>query len=758
MKPTSTYRLQITPDFRLQDAARVLDYLADLGVGAVYLSPVLTSTAGSNHGYDVTDPTTVDEQRGGEEGWRELVATARDKGLGIVMDIVPNHLGIAHAWENPAWWSVLAEGPASPHAAWFDIDWSADRIALPVLGNADDLDRLELSEDGRELSFYEHRFPVARGTAGAGGDPRVVHDRQHYRLVPGVDGNDLLTHRRFFTVSTLAGVRVEDQQVFEATHERIARMVREDGIDGLRVDHPDGLVDPKQYFERLHQLAPEAWIVAEKILEHGEELPEWQVDGTTGYDAMTEVNQLFVDPSAEEFFTTDYQRRTGDELDVEQHVLAGKLEVARTLFGAETRRLLALLDAGDVDPELLRDALHELAARMPVYRTYLPEHDEALTEALATTRHDAPDLGPALDVLEGQLLDVDREAARRFQQLSGAVMAKGVEDTAWYRANRFVALNEVGGHPASFGTGLNTFHAAMQRREQRMPESMTALSTHDTKRGEDVRARLAALSELRGPWTRFADTFGRHTAIPEPTFAHLLAQTLAGTGPVAAPERLHQYAEKAMREAGLATSWMEPDAAFEARVHEAIETAHSHPEIRGAWDELTSALDSPARSNSLSQKLVQLVMPGIPDIYQGTEVWEDSLVDPDNRRPVDHEHLRGLLARHISDWEDPAFKQHLVAAVLRLRRDRPESFTGYRPVDADGPAAGHLVAFERDRVLACATRLPASLAQAGGWRDTELVLDGSWGDALRPDPATFSGRVLLRELLDHAPVALLVRD
>ncbi|MEL4505035.1 malto-oligosyltrehalose synthase [Luteococcus sp. H138] len=755
MKPTSTYRLQITPDFRLQDAAALVDYLDELGVGALYLSPILTSTTGSGHGYDVTDPTTIDPQRGGEEGWRELVTATRAKGLGIVVDIVPNHLGIAHAWENPAWWSVLEHGQESPYASWFDVDWAAGPIAVPVLGGADDVEHLSLNDDATELSFYEHRFPVAPGTAQPGDSPRQVHDRQHYRLVPGVEGNELLTYRRFFAVATLAGVRIEDPEVLRATHERVFRMVAEDGIEGLRVDHPDGLVDPKEYFERLAEACPEAWIVAEKILEHGEPMPDWPVAGTTGYDAMTEVNQVFVDPSAEDFFTTDYQRRTGDELDVEQHVLAGKTWMAKEMFGAETRRLISLLDLGGVSPERIAEGLHQLAARMEVYRTYLPDDDAALTAALANTRHDVTALAPVLDVLEPQLLDVNLEAARRFQQFTGAVMAKGVEDTAWYRANRFVALNEVGGHPSSFGIEPRDFHRAMDRRERELPESMTSLATHDTKRGEDVRARLAALSELREPWTAFLDAFTEHTSIPEPTFAHLLAQTLAGTGPIETRQRLHDYAVKAMREAGLATSWMAPDEDFEGAVHAAVETSYDHPAIRGSWDELTAALDAPARSNSLAQKLVQLTMPGIPDVYQGTEVWDDSLVDPDNRRPVDYPGLRDLLTRRPADAQDPAAKQAVVRTVLRLRRERPELFAGYRPVVASGMAAQHLLGFERSGLLTLATRLPLRLEQEGGWQDSTLALDGSWVDQVTG--VTHQGATRLSEVFARFPVALLVR-
>lgn len=759
MTPSSTYRLQITPDFRLQDAAAMLDYLAELGVGAVYLSPVLASTTGSGHGYDVTDPTVVDPQRGGEEGWQQLVRAAEQAGLDVVLDIVPNHLGIANAWQNPAWWSVLGHGQDSEYAAWFDVDWSAEHIVLPMLGSKDDLDNLQLSEDLAELSFWEHRFPVAPGTAKPGDSPREVHDRQHYRLVPGNQGNDLLTHRRFFTVATLAGVRQEDPEVFRATHERVLRMVCEDGLAGLRVDHPDGLSDPAGYFEQLAEAAPGTWLVAEKILEHGEPLPRWAVAGTSGYDAMTEVNQVFVDPAGEQPFTEDYQRRTGDMLGVEEHMLAGKLMVARTMFGAETRRLLNLLELDQTPREQAGVALHEVAARLGVYRTYLPTEDQALRDALARTRREVPGLAATLDVLEPQLVDPAREVARRFQQFTGAVMAKGVEDTAWYRANRFVALNEVGGNPASFGISPADFHRAMELRERDLPQSMTALSTHDTKRGEGVRARLAALAELPEQWAAFADVFAARTDVTEPTMRHLLAQTIAGMGAVPA-QRLHDYATKAMREAGLATGWMAPDEDFEAGVHRAIDAAFDDEQLSAAWHELQQRLTAPGHSNDVSAKLVQLTMPGVPDVYQGTEVWEDSLVDPDNRRPVDYQALRELLDTSPTKFTDPAFKQHVVRTALRLRRERTELFTGYRPVQAEGDCAEHLVGFERDGVVTLATRLPVRLSEAGGWGETSITLQGSWQDLLSRagcESAWLSGTVRLADLLRDRPVALLVR-
>lgn len=749
MLPTSTYRLQIQPEFTLFDAASVCDRLADLGVGAVYLSPVLASTTGSMHGYDVVDPRIVDPQRGGEEGWRAFVTAARKAGLGIVVDIVPNHMGISVPHENPFWWDVLQHGSESQYAHWFDIDWSREAIIVPVLADEDALADLQVV-DG-ELRYWENRYPLAPGSWTEGDDPRAVHDRQRYRLVDWRLGDQELAHRRFFTVATLAGLRVEDPDVFNATHERILQMVTQDGIEGLRVDHPDGLVAPGLYFDWLADAAPDAWLVAEKILEPGERLPAWDIHGTSGYDAMTQVNQLFIDQANEEAFTQGYQSRTGDLMSVEEQVLKGKREMVLGSFGAELARIQSVLPTDA--PANSRELLVELAVQMPVYRTYLPTDWDALHEAANKVR--ASGIVDGLDALTRILRDEDQEAARRFQQLTGAVMAKGIEDTAWYRANRFVALNEVGGDPAQFGSGLRSFHDAMDTREADLPESMTSLSTHDTKRGEDVRARLAVLSEMPEAWNSFMTVFNAHSGLQDAQFAELLAQTLAGAGQIAA-ERLHDYATKAMREANSGTSWTSPDEDYEARAHDAIETALRPGPILEEWTALCDALEAPARSNSLSQKLVQLTMPGIPDVYQGTEVWDDSLVDPDNRRPVDHEGLARLAtsgARGIDDTG--AAKLHLVRTTLRLRRERPELFHGYRPLEARGQASDHLVAFERDGVVTLATRLPVGLAERGGWGDTSILLDGTWTDELTG--RSVSGDVRVVDVLDAFPVALLVR-
>lgn len=756
MAPSSTYRLQITPTFTLFDAAAVAPRLADLGVGAVYLSPLLTSTSGSDHGYDWTDPREVDPQRGGEAGWEAFVAAARAHGLGIVVDIVPNHMGISKPWENPYWWDVLTHGQQSAYAHWFDIDWSQGPLVNGVLAADATPDDLTLTDDGTELRYYEHRFPVAPGTWTPGDTPRDVHDRQAYVLVPGVEANALVTHRRFFSVSTLAAIRVEDADVFDATHERILRFVHDDHIEGLRIDHPDGLADPQGYFDRLRAaVGPDTWIVAEKILEPGEVLQPWPVEGTTGYDAMTEVCQVFVDPAGALPVTAGYQARTGDAMSMEQHGVAAKRMVAEELFPAEMTRLVGLLDPPDDEAAVA--SLSELAAQLRVYRTYLPSGTGELVHAVGAALVSDPRVAETTEALAPRLLDPAEEAAHRFQQFTGAVMAKGVEDTAYYRANRFVALNEVGGHPDQFGLPLKGFHEAQAVRQAALPASMTSLSTHDTKRGEDVRAQLAVLAELAPRLGEFTRNVAAHSTCPNPSFIELLAQTLVGTGPIAR-RRLHDYATKAMREAHDGTSWTDPNAQFEDAVHATIDAAFDQPDLHRQWLALVEEIRGHARVVSLGQKLVQLTMPGAPDVYQGTEIWDDSLADPDNRRPVDHAAIARLSASVTACPpidETGAAKLWVTRTALRLRRDQPERFTVYHPVTALGSAADHAFAFDRGGAITVATRRPVALRQTG-WGDSVLPVAGDWVDALSGRRG--EGPVPLGTLLDRLPVALLVTE
>jgi (1->4)-alpha-D-glucan 1-alpha-D-glucosylmutase len=494
----------------------------------------------------------------------------------------------------------------------------------------------------------------------------------------------------------------------------------------------------------------------EKILEPGERLPAWPIAGTTGYDALAEVTAVLLDPAAVDVFDAIYREETSDERTFADHVQAGKRLVATTILRSEINRLAWLVP----DIENATAALTELLIAIPVYRSYLPDGAEHLAAAIAVASARRPDVAAAIDALAPRLANPADELCVRFQQTSGAIMAKGVEDTAYYRYNRFVALNEVGGDPADFGCELAQFHAAQQIRHETHPEGMTTLSTHDTKRAEDVRARLIAIAEYPAEWSHLVRWLMSRAPMPNRSLGYLLWQTFVGAGLIPR-ERMHQYAEKAMREASDGTSWVDPDADFERAVHDAVDGAYDMPELQTSLEDFIALVEPMGWSNSLAQKLIQLTMPGVPDVYQGCELWDDSLVDPDNRRPVDFARRAALLASLDRTGSPPAVdatgaaKLWLVAHVLRLRRDRPELFTDYTPLYATGPAAEHAVAFHRGGAITVTTRLPAALVRAGGWRGTVLPIGGDYTDVLTG--RRLSGPPLLGELLTTYPVALLVR-
>lgn len=764
---TATYRIQVREDFDLYRTAELLDYLHALGVSHVYVSPLLQATPGSQHGYDVVDHRHVDEARGGESERRALVAAAREAGLGVIVDIVPNHTGVADPPANRAWWDVLALGPQSVFTRWFDIDWSGGRLIQPILGaGPDELDHLRV-EDG-ELRYYEHRFPLAAGTADRPAQrqspadyARLVHDRQHYELVSYRRGDSEVNYRRFFAVSSLAGLRVEDPLVFDATHAEILRWTPD--LDGIRVDHPDGLLDPAAYLRRLRSQLPEgSWLFVEKILEPGETLPaDWPVDGTTGYDALALVDGVLSDEAAQGALDALQQELTGSATDWAELVHDCKLDVATGMQAAELRRLTAVA-AGPADDDERRDQLRatlaELLACFPVYRSYLPEHGAAeLATAVAECRRRRPELGPVIDRLHDRLHDPGEELALRFQQQTGAVMAKGVEDTAYYRYTRFIAACEVGRSPARISLPVRQFHASAAAYAE---TSMTTLSTHDTKRSEDVRARLAVLAEIPARWAAAVREFSTIAPLSDGAIAHLLWQTVVGAWPIER-ERLHGYAEKAAREARTATSWDHPDADFERAMHQVIDRTYDDDRLRGRVEDFVEVISAAGRSNSLSAKLIQLTMPGVPDVYQGTECFDNSLVDPDNRRWVDFDYRRGVLAAlDVGDLPpvDASGRAKLLVTsrALRARRDRADLFSSYTPVTAEGAAASHALAFDRGGAITVATRLPLTLDLAGGWRATRIPLPaGDFTDAITG--RFWSGTVDVADLLDRYPVALLLR-
>ncbi|TFV88561.1 malto-oligosyltrehalose synthase [Blastococcus sp. CT_GayMR16] len=761
--PAATYRLQVHAGFRLQDAAEIADYLADLGVTHAYSSPLLRSAEGSNHGYDTVDHTHIDEARGGREGFDRFVAALHEHGLGLVLDLVPNHMGVADAAAAPWWWAVLQHGQESAHAAAFDIDWQfgGGKVRIPVLGSADDVAELKVV-DG-ELHYYENRFPLAPGTDS--GTPQEVHARQHYELVDWRRADSDLNYRRFFAINTLAGLRVEDPEIFDATHALVLQLVRDGAVDGLRIDHPDGLADPKGYLARLAEASDNRWTVVEKILEPGEDLPgSWRTAGTTGYDALAEVDEVLIDPAGEPALTALDTELAGRQVDYAELVRMSKREVTDGMLGSEVARLVRVIgELPGIDAAQQMEALAELLATFPVYRSYLPDGREHLDATVSAVRDRRPDLVAAVDALHPVLAQAGSEAATRFEQTSGPVMAKGVEDSAYYRWSRFVALNEVGGDPDRFGSTVEEFHAAQQRRAERYPASMTTLSTHDTKRSEDVRARLAVLAEIPTEWTRLVRWLMNRHPLADRPLAHLVWQNLLGAWPLSR-ERAHAYVEKAAREAGTSTTWTEPDEAFEGQLHGLVDAAFDDPATHAEIQELVDRIAAFGWSNSLAQKLLQLTMPGVPDVYQGTELWDFSLVDPDNRRPVDYASRRKLLAS-LDGGEVPAVDESgaakllVVSRVLRARRDNPEWFAGYEPVAVTGSAADHVVAFDRGGVVAVATRLPAGLAREG-WGDTALQLpNGAWRDLLTGERIVSDvAGVAADRLLAQLPVALLVRD
>ncbi|HEX2306699.1 MAG TPA: malto-oligosyltrehalose synthase [Jatrophihabitantaceae bacterium] len=747
--PTSTYRLQIRRDFDLSAATAALDYLVALGAGAVYLSPLLQAVRGSDHGYDVVDHSRVDAERGGPQALAELVEEAHERGLGVVVDIVPNHMGVADATQNAPWWDVLRLGRESQHASWFDIDWDQGRLLLPVLGLEAEP---QISVTNEVLRYHDRTFPLAPDTPS--GSVAEVRAAQHYELAPYPAADVRQNYRRFFAITELAGLCVEDRAVFDATHVEIRRWVTELGIDGLRVDHPDGLRDPQGYLTWLRELAPHAWLTVEKITKRGERLPaDWPVDGMTGYDALADVTEAFVDPAGQAGFDAVQLELTGDDRGWPAHAADGKRLIATTLLRAEALRLgrLAGVHGGTA-------ALTELAVHFPVYRSYVPDGTDHLDQAVAAL---APQDRTVIESLLSRLRDPHDELALRFQQFSSAVMAKGVEDTAYYRYNRLGALTEVGGDPAMFGAPVARFHAAAAERLAHAPRGMTTLSTHDTKRSEDVRAFQIVLTEVHDLWAAALRTLQGRAPLPDPALAALLWQTFVGTSRpgLIARERMHAYLEKAMREAAAATTWREPDADFEKAVHAAVDAAYDDPDVCAILRRLIERVLPAAFVVALGQKLVQLTMPGVPDVYQGTELWDDSLVDPDNRRAVD----LGLRARLLAELDAAGpppldasgrAKLWVTSRALRLRRDNPEWFGGYRPVLARGAAVEHLLGFDRGGAVTLVTRLPLGLETSGGWRDTTVDLpDGRFVDALTG--VEHAGTVDLGRLLATYPVALL---
>lgn len=709
---------------------------------------------------------------GGEDGLRALARTAREHGLGLVVDIVPNHMAMAPR-HNHALWEVLREGPKSPYARWFDIDWEAQggQLLLPVLGGPVGAEMGHLEVDGDVLRYYDHVFPLREGT-GELPLPQLL-DAQWYRPVWWRLARTELNYRRFFSISELIGVRVEDPEVFDATHAKMLQLLREGVVDGLRVDHPDGLADPDDYLQRLHEATGGRWTVVEKILADGEPLPaSWPVAGTTGYDALRQVDGLFTDPAGAGELLGQYRRFAAPQTD-----RGGQWEatVRRAAYKVLTHELVAEMDRltrvaarlcatspdlalRDRAPWALRTALLELLVRLEVYRPYTSGDTAAVVteEAAAEARQafvvaeEAGAVDVVRDLLLGRYGDGPEqvEFRTRFAQTASALRAKSVEDTAFYRYVPLLSATEVGGNPGDPAVSPEDFHAYCARVQRDWPAMGTVLSTHDTKRSADVRAALAVLTEVPRRW---ADVLTEVTrtgeGVPDAQVAWAAWQTVFGLGPADA-ERVQEALLKHVREAGLYTSWTEQEPPYEEAVAAFVAAGPC-----GAPGEHVAAfravLEPHIRANMLGAALLHLTMPGVPDLYQGTEAEYLALVDPDNRRPVPFPPPR------------PGDKGALTAAALRLRARRPEAFgdaATYTPLAAEGPAAAHCVAFARSGAAVTAvTRLSARLAEAGGWRDTLLPLPpGRWVDVLDPE-REFTGHARVEDVFGRLPVVLLER-
>ena len=915
--PLATYRLQLTPNFGFDQAAALVPYLKALGISHLYASPFLKARSGSPHGYDVVDHNSLNPELGGEDAFRRLSAVLEEADIGLILDFVPNHMGVHYA-DNPWWLDVLEWGPKSSCAASFDIDWQTlpahpgGGVLIPVLGSSygEALERgeIEFRYDVAEGSFsawyYEHRLPIAPGRygeilqkavsdAGAGEEPAgrkllelaaryrgphnpprdqapafkadlasiaggaevierglrayrvtpgrpdavlALHhllERQHYRLAHWRLAGSEINYRRFFDINTLAGLCVEDRGTFDAIHGLVRRLIADGSLHGLRLDHIDGLRDPHQYFRRLQRLidveqpsrSGQFYLLAEKILADRERLPRFAgVAGTTGYEWLNVISRLLLDDRGLATLERTWRDVSGDELGFDAVLIDAKRRVIANILASEftvLTRLLVRIAAGhyttrDYTPERLRAAFELFILHFPIYRTYVtpsgPSREDRgiIEEALVKARaewfgsdtgifdflRDALTLDLVARGRAGHSIARDRRFAFKVQQFTGPMMAKSLEDTAFYRFHRLLALNEVGGNPAAGGLSVASFHERMQERAAKWPHGLTATATHDTKRGEDARARLLTLSELADEWTRSVHQWRQLNAklivtsgssrIPSPAHEYMLYQALLGAWPLADVdasfvERMQAYVVKAAREGKQQTSWLAPNERYERGLtdflHRVLDRVHSATFI-DAFDAFTRRAALMGALNSLAQLVLKVALPGVPDFYQGTEFWDLSLVDPDNRRPVDFAARVSALnsIRDAPDWRalastwpDGHVKFALTRQLLALRQQLPGVFTNgsYRPLDVVGPNRRELVAFarvgERNAVIVVSGRRFGRATQDGhrwppaqAWNASVLVEGFSAMRNVLAAGKTMPGPSLAAaDLFEVLPIALL---
>ena len=812
---SSTYRLQLSKQFRFDDAGAYAGYFASIGVAHLYCSPVLQAAPGSTHGYDVVDPTRVSEELGGEAALRRLVSALHEHELALLVDIVPNHMATAGR-TNPWWWDMLQNGPSSRYANYFDIDWESPisavkgKVLLGVLGDryGKELERgaLTLQREGSDavVRYHDQMFPLSpESLDGLELDAvnqdtdalDAVLERQHYRLSYWRSAQEQLNYRRFFTIDSLIGLRVEERQVFDDSHRVILGLVGDGSVAGLRIDHVDGLRDPVAYLRRLRSAAPDTYLVVEKILATNEQLPDsFPVQGTTGYDFIAQVDGLFVDAGNEGSMTALYHGFTGLSQPFSEVVRTCKQEMMTSELAVDVERLTNLLvdicdrhrRHRDRTRRELQETIREVAAGLHVYRTYVrpgspasEEDQRQISIAAEEAARRRPDIDSDLLAFVGELLLMRHEGVTedeftaRFQQLTPAVMAKGVEDTAFYRYNRLVSLNEVGGDPGVFGHSVEEFHSYCSRIAAKWPATMLTLSTHDTKRSGDVRARTNVLSEIPAEWEsavrRWAELSERHRVqgYPDRNLEYLMYQTMVGAWPVD-ETRLVAFLQKAAREAKVHTSWINPIPAFEDALTRFAGSVMADAEFRSDLESFIGRhqLVALGRIASLAQTTLLLTCPGVPDLYQGSEVWDLSLVDPDNRRPVDYERLAGVLseirsARPIdvlARADEGAPKLWLITRLLEQRRIDPDVFgsSSYAPLAAVGAKAKHSVGFVRDRLLVVVPRLVAGLG--GDWADTTIDIPaGTWKSLITGEERQGGPGIQVAELMGQFPVTVLAR-
>jgi (1->4)-alpha-D-glucan 1-alpha-D-glucosylmutase len=828
--PRATYRFQFNRDFTLAQARALVPYLHDLGISHIYASPLLSAIPGSRHGYDIYDYQKLNPELGTPDDLAKLHDELAQHQMGLVLDVVPNHMGIDGS-RNGWWWDVLTHGSASRYAGCFDIDWHVSdprlrgKVAMPILEEhyheALVHGTIQLAEaDGslclrcagqtlpvspESVSAFKSRVDKLAPRGGTmhgaiselNNSPQALDEftrMQNYVLMFWRNGDSMLNYRRFFNIASLAGIRIEADCVFDQAFLLIKQWLDNGWVDGLRVDHVDGLRHPERFLRRLRGIAPKAWVVVEKILEPGEPLlAAWPVDGTTGYDFLNNLNGIFIDPRGEKPLSDFYAEFTGDTLDYQGLVRVKKHMVIHDQLAAETSRLTELLvhisarhwECRDFTRDELSDAWTELATCIPVYRTYIrggddsevSKRDARLIHAAATRARDhRRDLPVDLfEFLEELLLfrrrgNLEDDFVLRFQQLTGPIMAKAVEDTAFYCYARFSGLNEVGGNPGRFGSSVADFHQWCQRQQNHWPRSVAATSTHDTKWGGDVRARLALLSERPQEWIAAVRQWSkqnepkRRQNWPDRRTEYFFYQALVGAWPLS-KDRAQAYMQKAVREAKEQTCWKQPVAEFEEALQAFVNEAMGDSIFMAEVAKFAAPLLELGWINSLAQTLVKLTATGVPDIYQGAELWDLSLADPDNRRSVDFGSRRQWLTKAISLSAQEAWclresglpKLWLIQKVLALRRRQPGLFGSsgaYEPLAVSGANASHVLAFMRGRGAAVVVpRLVGGFD--GNWSDTKVDLpEGRWLNALTDLPVESES---MGELTALFPVALLER-